>query len=542
MKTMADRTKQPSKPPKTKPRRGLLDVVNALLTLFVVAALVVGGLVYYGVHSFYAAGPIKTDTDFVVDKGANLDTIGQQLEAKGLIDNRYVFELGGVATKKLKALKAGEYKLTANASMAEVLQELTQGKAVQHGITIPEGFTIAQVVQRLNEDTDLTGELTDIPPEGGILPQTYNFEPGTSRQSVLDEMTAAQQKALADVWAGRDPSLPLSTPQQLVTLASMVEKETGLPSERAHVAAVFVNRLNKSMRLQSDPTIIYGITKGQAPLGRPLKRSEIEAKTPYNTYQVNGLPPTPIDNPGIDSLKAAANPQQSNDLYFVAATTSPADGHIFAASYADQQMNVRKLRSAEKLAAADAEADDAKEQIEAQQAAAAGDNQTPGTGTPPTPAAATPQPASPAAPALAPAPTVQPTPIVPPAATAVVPAAPAEPTSAAQPPADNGTAADSAMPDPTMPANDAAPASTAVDTAPAVSPVGSSAVVPPSAPATPDASAPDETAATPDSAAPLPMPANERPETAEKPAPASAPSHSVHPTRTKPQATDAFGG
>jgi UPF0755 protein len=478
---------------RTRQRRGFLDFVNALLTLIVIALLVCGGLFLYGVHSFYAPGPIKADTDFVVEKGANLSTVAEKLAAQGLIDNPYVFEFGGLASRKHKALKAGEFKLSANASMAQILDELTEGKAVQHGITIPEGFTMAQVVDRLNSDTELTGTLTNIPPEGGILPQTYNFEPGVSRQSVLDQMVAAQQKALNEIWANRAPNLPLASPQQLVTLASIVEKETGVPEERAHVAAVFVNRLNKHMRLQSDPTIIYGVTLGKAPLGRPLKRSEIEAVTPYNTYQVNGLPPTPIDNPGIDSLKAAANPADSNDLYFVAVSTNPSDGHLFAASYTDQQHNVAKLRAAQKLAAADAEAAAAEDQLEAQQAAASGDTSANNTAadTPPSQPAA-----SPASPTTAPA--------APPAPAASSPAAP-------------GPAA----------------ATSAEPTAPAASP-----------------SSPNDTANTPAAGAtaeapPLPMPASARPtstqsdSTAPAPAQRPAPARPAHP-QTLPQ--DAFGG
>jgi UPF0755 protein len=361
-----------------------------------------------------------------------------------------VFELGGIASHKHRALKAGDFRLTANASMAKILEELTEGKPVQHSITIPEGFTMAQVVDRLNSDTELTGTLTDIPPEGGILPQTYNYEPGASRQSVLDEMAAAQEKALAKVWANRAPNLPLTSPEELVTLASIVEKETGVPDERARVAAVFYNRMARHMRLQSDPTIIYGITLGKAPLGRPLKKSEIEAVTPYNTYQVDGLPPTPIDNPGIESLKAAANPADTNDLYFVAASTNPADGHVFAASYAEQRRNVAKLRKVQKQAAADAEAAAAEDQIEAQQAAAGGDTSAESVTDAPTASESTPATGPAAPPAEAPAPA--------PAPAATPPAAPAAPLSTA--PAENS--APSAAPDDApvpMPAN-ARPAAT----------------------------------------------------------------------------------
>jgi len=406
---------------KGKPRRGLVELVNAMLTLVVLAILVVGGLLLYGAHSFYAAGPIKADTNFKVEKGNNLATVAARLEEQGLIDNRYVFEIGGWAAKKQGKLKAGEFKLAANASMYDVLTELTEGKPIQHGITIPEGFTIAQVVDRLNKDKELTGDLTSIPPEGGILPQTYNYEPGVARQTVLDRMVEAQQKAVAAVWAGHNPALPITSPEQMVILASIVEKETGLASERGHVAAVFMNRLQRHMRLQSDPTIIYGITMGKAPLGRPLKRSEVEAANPYNTYQIDGLPPTPIGNPGIDSLKAVANPDRSNDVYFVAASTNPADGHLFAATYAQHRLNVQKFRGAQKEAA-EADANAAEDLLEQQQAAAAGDTtaDTPA-GTPPAAAGvpeAAPAPASTVAPAPAPA-----APSTPAAAT---PAAPAD--------------------------------------------------------------------------------------------------------------------
>jgi UPF0755 protein len=371
---MADRDDRNHR--RVRQRRGFVEVVNALLTLLVLGILVVAGVFLYGAHSFYAAGPIKADTTFVVEKGNNLTSVAQRLEAQGLIDSQLIFQIGGFAIKKQGQLKAGEFKLAANSSMYDVLKQLTEGKPVQHGVTIPEGFTIAQVVDKLNKDDKLAGTLTSIPPEGGILPQTYDYEPGASRQSVLDQMVTAQQKAVADVWATHDPTLPISTPDQLVILASIVEKETGVAGERGHVAAVFVNRLRKHMRLQSDPTIIYGITKGEAPLGRPLKRSEVEAATPYNTYQIDGLPPTPIDNPGIDALKAVANPDASNDVYFVAASTNPADGHLFSGDYATHRKNVAKLRAAERLQAsaqAEADADAAEDALAQQQAAATGD-------------------------------------------------------------------------------------------------------------------------------------------------------------------------
>ena len=520
---MADRTKTP-RPPR-KPRSAFVEIINALLTLLVLGILVVGGLVLYGAHTFYAAGPIKVDTDFAVEKGSNLGSVAEKLEAQGLIDNRYVFQIGGFATKKQGALKAGEFKLAAGSSMADVLKELTEGKPIAFGITIPEGLTIAQVVEKLRQDTRLTGDIAEVPPEGSVLPDTYNFDPASPRQSVLDRMQAAMTTKLAEIWKNRDQSIPISTPEQLVTLASIVEKETGVASERAKVAAVFVNRILKHMRLQSDPTIIYGITKGVAPLGRPLKRSEIEAATPYNTYQVDGLPPGPIANPGISALRAAANPEKTNDIYFVAASTNPADGHVFASSYAQHSRNVARFRTLQRQAAnaaAEQEADAEKDALAAQQAAAAGDSSA--ADTTEAPAATTPattdQPAAaaPAAVDAAAAPAATPAPAAP-AATAPD-AAPATTPAAADAPA--------------APAEAPAPAATAAPAASA-----------PAADATPADSAPVDQ---PTSAAPIPMPAEQRP-TSETPTvetpPATTPAKpaTVKPVRPKPAtAADTFGG
>ena len=368
---MADRRQK-----RSKQRRGFMDVVNAFLTLVVLGVLVVGGLVLYGAHTFYAASPTTAETVFTVEKGNNLSSVGQRLETAGLIDNRYVFQLGGYVLKKHAQLKTGEYSLPAGASMYDILKALTEGKPIQLGVTIPEGFTVAQVADRLNGNDKLTGEIDALPAEGSILPDTYDFDPGASRQSVLDRMSAAMKAKVAEIWQNRDPGIPLSSPDQLVTLASIVEKETPVASERAHIAGVYYNRLVHHMRLQSDPTVVYGITKGAGPSGRAPTRAELDQQTPYNTYQIDGLPPGPIANPGVEALTATAHPTRSNDIYFVAASLNPKDGHLFAANYADHRKNVAKLRVIEKQqAAADAEADSdaAKDQLEEQQAAAAGD-------------------------------------------------------------------------------------------------------------------------------------------------------------------------
>jgi len=260
--------------------------------------------------------------------------------------------------------------------MAEILKELTEGTPVVHSVTFPEGLTSWQIVEKLNAAELLEGKIETVPAEGTLLPDTYAYERDATRQSVLDRMEKARDAALAEIWAGRDPDLPLKSPEELVMLASIVEKETGVDGERPQVASVFINRLKRPMRLQSDPTTIYGITKGIGTLGRGLKKSELEAKTPYNTYQIDGLPPTPIANPGLAALKATANPADTDYLYFVAAGATPSDGHLFAASYAEHRKNVAKWRAVEREAAAAAarEAETAREALEQQAAEAAGEN------------------------------------------------------------------------------------------------------------------------------------------------------------------------
>lgn len=373
---MNDRKNRRAKP---RRRNGFIEILNGFLTLLVLALLLVGGLFLFGINRFYADGPLKGETTFLVERGNGLGTIADRLEQQGLIENRFTFQLGSLALRKERAIKPGEYEIAAGASMADIIKEITEGKPIQYAVTVPEGFTTWQVINRVNEDDHLTGEITSVPAEGSILPGTYDYDRGDTRQSVIDKMQEALKASLAEVWANRDPDLPVTTPEELVVLASVIEKETGVASERDQVAAVFVNRLKKGMRLQSDPTIIYGITKGQSILGRGLKRSEIEEKTPYNTYQIDGLPPTPIANPGIESLRAAANPAKSDNLYFVAAGPVPSDGHLFATTYDEHRRNVAKWRAIEREQSQQtgAEADAAKDAIEAEEAKEASDAPAP---------------------------------------------------------------------------------------------------------------------------------------------------------------------
>src|SRR6201999_1883964 len=242
-------------------------------------------------------------------------------------------------------LKPGEYEFRKNASLRDVIGTIVEGKVVQHAVTIPEGLTSEQIVTRLSDNDIFTGTVREMPREGTLLPETYKFPRGTTRDQVIQRMQQSQKRVLAEIWERRNTDIPVKTPEQLVTLASIVEKETGKADERSRVAAVFVNRLRQKMKLQSDPTIIYGLAGGKGTLGRPIKRSEITQPSPYNTYVVDGLPPGPIANPGRASLEAAANPARTRDLFFVADGTG---GHTFTETYDQHQKNVAKLRTIEK--------------------------------------------------------------------------------------------------------------------------------------------------------------------------------------------------
>ena len=266
---------------------------------------------------------------------------------EGVIDQPTLFIAGSLILKAQNDLRSGEYKFTRNASLRDVVETIIEGKVVQHAFTIAEGLTSDQIVQKLMDNEALTGNIRDVPREGTLLPETYRFTFGTSREQMIQRMRQAQQKAVQEIWDRRSADLPIKTPEQLVTLASIVEKETGKPEERTRVAAVFVNRLRQRMKLQSDPTIIYGLVGGKGSLGRSIMRSEIDQPTPYNTYVIDGLPPGPIANPGRASLEAAANPARTKELYFVADGTG---GHAFADNYEQHQKNVARLRVIERTA------------------------------------------------------------------------------------------------------------------------------------------------------------------------------------------------
>jgi UPF0755 protein len=325
-------------------RHPLVIIGNAILTLLVLLAIAGGVALYAGNQRFDAPGPLPQDKVVNIPHGSGIRDVADVLQREGVIDQPWVFIGGVMVLKEREDLKAGEYQFRAHASIRDVVATIIDGKVVAHQISIPEGLTSEQIVARLLDDDVLTGNIREIPREGTLLPDTYNFDRGVTREQMIQRMQSAQQRVLKEAWDHRSADLPLKTPDQLVILASLIEKETGKPDERSRVAAVFVNRLKQRMRLQSDPTIIYGLVGGKGTLGRPIMKSEIEQPTPYNTYLIDGLPPGPISNPGRASLEAAANPARTRELYFVADGTG---GHVFAESYDQHQKNVARLRSIE---------------------------------------------------------------------------------------------------------------------------------------------------------------------------------------------------
>lgn len=329
-------------------RRLTIMLGSAAATLAVVLALAFA----WALWSYQGPGPSTDGGEarvVMLRKGAGLTEIAATLEREGAIRSKSMFAAAAQFTGAAKALKAGEYEFKSRASMASILRDIREGKIVIHQVTIPEGMTSEAAVAALMAQRDLTG-VAAAPPEGSILPETYQYERGEDRSAVLKRMMEAQDELLALLWEKRQPGLPLKTPQEAVTLASIVEKETGLAEERPQVASVFVNRLRKGMRLESDPTIIYGLNGGK-PLGRGLRASELARPNAYNTYQIDGLPPTPIANPGRAALAAVLDPPQSENLFFVA---DGSGGHVFATTYDEHLKNVAKWRHVERQRAAEA--------------------------------------------------------------------------------------------------------------------------------------------------------------------------------------------
>jgi len=339
-------------------RNPLVIIGNAIFS--VVILLMIAGVVgiVVGKSKLEAAGPLEADKVVTVPPRMGKLEIADLLRREGVIDQGNPVFIGSVFALKANDLKFGEYVFPKHASLRDVLETMVEGKVVQHPVTLAEGLTSEQIVQLLQDNDVLSGNLTTVPREGSLLPGTYNEGRGSTREGLIQRMQAAQQRLVKDVWDHRSPDLPLKTPEQLVILASIVEKETGKPEERTRVAAVFVNRLKQKMKLQSDPTIIYGLVYGKGKLDHPITRSEREQPTPYNTYIIDGLPPGPITNPGKASLEAVANPARTKEFYFVADGTG---GHVFSESFDQHQKNVAKLRANEREAKDLATSDDALE-------------------------------------------------------------------------------------------------------------------------------------------------------------------------------------
>ncbi len=323
-------------------------VLGNLAVLAVLAVVAVGTCLVVLDQRFNERGPPppsgRGQTIVLLDRGQGLSAIAKELEDVGVISSALFFKLAVFRQGAERSLKAGEYAIPAGASMVEILAQLREGRVILHKLTIPEGLTTAQVLRLVGADPVLAGTVAAAPGEGMLMPDTYVFSRGDTRAQVVERMEKAHADFVAKAWEKRAAGLPFKDPREAIVLASIVEKETGIAEERPRVAAVFVNRLRRGMRLQSDPTIIYGLNGGE-PLGRGLRVSEIARVTPYNTYAVDGLPPTPIANPSREAIAAVLNPPATGDLFFVADGTG---GHAFAATEAEHRKNVARWRKIEK--------------------------------------------------------------------------------------------------------------------------------------------------------------------------------------------------
>jgi UPF0755 protein len=312
-----------------------------LMGLAVLAVVAAGGALAYGYYAFTGAGPLPADKVVYISKGASLDAITDSLAKEGVIESRLVFKLGVRAYRAHGRLRAGEYKFPAHVSPRGAMDVLVSGKPILHRFAVPEGWTTWQVLEKLRETPNLVGKITLRPKEGALLPDTYFFARGDTRDEIIRRMQAALRRVLDEAWSRRLPDLPLKTKRQVLILASIVEKETGKPEERSRIAGVFVNRLRRGMKLETDPTVIYGITKGKGALGRRLLRKDLRADHPYNTYVREGLPSGPIANPGRAAIMAAVRPMKHKEIYFVADGTG---GHVFSETFAEHKRNVAKWR------------------------------------------------------------------------------------------------------------------------------------------------------------------------------------------------------
>jgi UPF0755 protein len=322
-------------------RRGILTFIIGILLSSILAA----SWILIGPSGVFREVDLKEDTAVVIEKGNSTEDIADLLIKHKVIKSRYAFYAAVILSGERGRLRSGEFLIPAHASMMDLVRILCCGSVIVHSITFPEGVTVAEVVRRLKELPNLKGEIESFPREGTLLPDTYTYVYGETRQSVLNRMEKAMTEFLTEVWQQRQEDLPLKSPKEALILASIVEKETGIARERARIARVFINRLVLGMRLQSDPTVIYGITQGKSKLGRSITKKDLKSETIFNTYVVDGLPPHPIACPGAEAIKAVLNPTQGKELFFVA---NGKGGHNFSTNYRQHSSYVQQWRQIEK--------------------------------------------------------------------------------------------------------------------------------------------------------------------------------------------------
>lgn len=340
-------------------RNQFVVFLNFLMSAVVILVLAAGVVFYFGKREFDGPGPSHATGTVLIKPNTGARQIGEILERAGFISDSRIFMVGLRAYGNDDELKAGEYEIKSGDSMREIMEKLKSGKSVLYSVTIPEGITVREAFDRIENTEELTGDMPEeLPPEGSLAADTVRFTRGTDRQAIIDKLKTHQADIVQDIWERRAGDLPIDNIEDFVTLASIVEKETGKADERPRVASVFLNRLRRGMRLQSDPTIIYGLFGGEGkPEDRPIYQSDLEKKTPYNTYQIDGLPPTPIATPGRAALEAVANPSRTDDLYFVADGTG---GHVFSSSLEEHNQNVARWRELERKKREAAETEEAK--------------------------------------------------------------------------------------------------------------------------------------------------------------------------------------
>lgn len=379
-------------------------IASNFLTFLVVMIFLLGGVILWGQNQYQATGPLEDPICLQVPRGSSMRAVSSDLAAQGAITSERIFRIGTDYGEKTQLLKAGSWLIPEGSSMDEIADIVTRGGAstcgtevvyrigvnasevevreldpttnrfvevaafdpqaeevtppaeftevreqadTRYRVAVAEGVTSWQVVNALNAVDALDGEVEAVPPEGSLAPNSYEFSVGDTRLSIVDRMREAQELILTEAWQNRASDIAVETPEEALILASIIEKETGVPTERGQVASVFTNRLLQGMRLQTDPTVIYGITNGEGVLGRGLRQSELRAETPYNTYVIDGLPPTPIANPGRASIEAAVNPEDTDYVFFVARTLDPRDGHLFAETLEEHNRNVAAYRALE---------------------------------------------------------------------------------------------------------------------------------------------------------------------------------------------------